>query len=413
MKITFRSKDVFLFLSFFILTIAGSNWAYASGLDQTLEYAAYAILLACVCLGFLMSKRLEKKGQRFCLFLFVSFLMSIGLCLQGLSFGRLFSLIMTMLAISISSLLSEDYLNSYKRMKTASDAVLCGTIVSLLLAILYGYSIVQSHSEITFGYTYAFSGGIYIKNFFGADMVVVFIGNYFAERYDKKTTGQKIIMVYSVLMLLLSNSRGAIVMLLVFLLSMQISVVRKISKRQRKSFTIALVLLCIAAFIVLFQEMALNSFNYMMRIQGFLNYISHKDTDLMRLLLGNAGEVYSTELDYVTQFRVLYGWNGSVEFALLDILIKNGLVGLAGYVIIFYMYIRAFVKSDSWEYKAAGIAITVMLLISAFVETYIQSIHTPVGIYCYLVMGGFVGMSICSSKNCVISMNRAKERIKV
>ncbi len=394
MKITFQSKDIFLFLSFFILTLAGSSWAYEAGTVQILEYAAYAILLACICLSFLMSKQIENKERKFCLFLVVLLLMSVGLCFQRFSFGRIFSLIVTMLAISVSALLSEDYLNSYQRMKIASDAVLCGTIVSLVLALFEGYSVVRRHSEVTVGYAYAFSGGMSIKNTFGAEMVVVFIGNYIAERYDRRTISRKIIMVYAILMLLLSNSRGAVMMLMMFLLSRHISIVRSISKRQRKQVTITLVMLCAAIFLVLFQEIALNSFNYMMRIQGFLNYINHKDTNLIRLLLGNAGEVYSTEFDYVTQFRRIYGWNGSAEFAMLNILIKNGLVGLFGYVIVFYILIKTFVKSESWEYKTVGIAIAMMLLLSALVEDYIQNIHSPVGIYCYLVMGGFAGMSV-------------------
>lgn len=392
LKITFRHKDILLFLSFFILTIAGSSWAHESGTVQALEYMAYAILLTNICLSFLTSREIKKKERRFCLFLFVLFLMSVGLCLQGFSFGRLLSLIMTMVAVSASSLLSEDYLNTYQRMKVASDAVLCGTIASLLLAIFFGYSLGRLHSEITVGYTYAFSGGIYIKNVFGAEMDVVFIGNYLAERYSRKTMSQKLIMVYSILMMLLSNSRGAFIMLMVFLLSRYVSVVRRINKRQRRPVVVVLVILCIASFAVLFQEIATNSFNYMMRIQGFLNYINHKDTDLIRLLIGNAGEVYTTEFDYVTQFKILYGWDGSCEFALMDILLKNGLVGLAGYIIIFYILLRSFVKMENWEYKTTGLAVAIMLLVSSFVEDYIQNIHTPVGIFCYLVMGGFVGM---------------------
>ena len=53
--------------------------------------------------------------------------------------------------------------------------------------------------------------------------------------------------------------------------------------------------------------------------------------------------------------------------------------------------------TENWEHKSAGIAIAVMILISMFVEAYIQTIHSPVGIYCYLVMGGLAGM--CTGKN--------------
>ena len=181
-------------------------------------------------------------------------------------------------------------------------------------------------------------------------------------------------------------------MFVVFLVGMRVSVVHKITKRQRKLFTITAILLCIGASIVLYQEIMRNSFNYMMRINGFLNYINHPTTDFIKILIGNAKELYVSDFDYVTQFRRLYGWNESVEFALLDILIKNGIIGLIGYIVIFYILIRTFIKSENWEYKSTGIAIAVMFLISALVENYIQSIHFPIGIYCYLVMGGIVGM---------------------
>ncbi len=393
MKILFQKRDIPLFFSLFILTVAGSNWALDKNLDRMLEYVSYAILLTDISWNYLINKATDNKRQKMGIFLFVTILLSFGLCVQEMPFETLFPLLMTMIAISVSSLLSESYLDSYRRIKIASDAVLWGNLVSFILSVTLEYSVFQMHSEFN---TYAFSGGIYTKNFFGADMLIIFIGNYLAERKKSKIS-QKIIIVISVLLLLLSNSRGAIIMFIVFIVSMQVSIVRRISKQQRKIFTMALVILCVAAFVVLFQEVALNSFNYMMRIKGFQNYIDHPNTDFTRLLLGNARELYLSDIDYVVQFKRLYGWDGSVEFALLDILIKNGIIGLIGYAIIFFYLIHTFIMTENWEHKSAGIAIAVMILISMFVEAYIQTIHSPVGIYCYLVMGGLAGM--CTGKN--------------
>ena len=388
MKILFHKRNIPLFFSFFVLTFAGSTWAVNQGMDRLLEYITYAVLLTDISLNYITSKKIGNKQRKTGMFFFVTILLFYGLCVQQMPFGKLFPLLMTMVVISVSSLLSESYLDSYRRIKIASDAVLWGNIVALVLSVLFGYTVIQTHSEMNI---FAFSGGIAVKNYFGADMLIIFIGNYLAERETPKLN-HKLLMVISVLFLLLSNSRGAIIMFVVFLVGMRVSVVHKITKRQRKLFTITAILLCIGASIVLYQEIMRNSFNYMMRINGFLNYINHPTTDFIKILIGNAKELYVSDFDYVTQFRRLYGWNESVEFALLDILIKNGIIGLIGYIVIFYILIRTFIKSENWEYKSTGIAIAVMFLISALVENYIQSIHFPIGIYCYLVMGGIVGM---------------------
>ena len=316
-----------------------------------------------------------------------------------MGFGRLFPLLMTMIAISVSALLSESYLNSYNRIKVAADAVLWGNIVSLILSVILGYSIFQRHSELS---VYAFRGGISTKNFFGANMLIVFIGNYLME-LKKSKTSQKLIILISASLLLFSYSRGTLIMLIVFLISMHINIIRRVARRQRNLFTVMLILLCIVIFNILFQKVALNSSTYMMRIKGFQNYINNSDTDFASLLIGNAKKLYVNNINYVAQFKLLYGWDGSVEFALLDILIKNGIVGLVGYLLIFYTMLHTFIISANWEYKSIGIAITVMFLISMLVEGFIISIHSPVGIYCYLVMGGIAGM--CNRKTTEKSAN--------
>lgn len=388
LKIFVQKRDVPLFLSLFILTVAGSTWAVNHNLDRMLEYVSYAVLLMDISLNFIRSRIIENKWKRITLFCLVTLLFSLGLCVQQMPFGKLFPLLMTMIAISVSSLLSESYLDSYHRIKIASDAIIWGNIVALALSVLFGYTVIQMHSEMNI---FAFSGGIYIKNYFGADMVIILIGYYLAERKSPKKS-QIIIIAITALFLLLSNSRGALIMFAVFITTVQFTVVRRITKHQRKLFTVTALLLYAVIFVILFQEIALNSVNYMMRIKGFENYINHPDTNITMLFVGNARELYMSSLDYVTQFRKLYGWDGTAEFALLDILIKNGIIGLIGYIVIFYIFIHTFLKSENWEHKSAGIAIAAMILASMLVETFIQTIHSPVGIYCYLVMGGIMGM---------------------
>ena len=114
--------------------------------------------------------------------------------------------------------------------------------------------------------------------------------------------------------------------------------------------------------------------------------------DLHKWLFGIASQLYDQNLNYVLQFRSIFGYDGTMEFALLDILVKNGILGLSGFVIIFVRNIKMALQANNWEYKTACIAIMVMLLVSSLVETYIQSIHSPVGIYCYLAVGGLAGL---------------------
>ena len=123
LKILFQKRDIPLFFSLFILTVAGSNWALDKNLDRMLEYVSYAILLTDISWNYLINKATDNKRQKMGIFLFVTILLSFGLCVQEMPFETLFPLLMTMIAISVSSLLSESYLDSYRRIKIASDGI--------------------------------------------------------------------------------------------------------------------------------------------------------------------------------------------------------------------------------------------------------------------------------------------------
>lgn len=300
---------------------------------------------------------------------------------------------LTMSVITISAFLSEGYVDSFERMKTASYAVLFGVIVSLLLAILTGQTLFQRRSiaESILGYGFSFTGGMVVKNYFAAEMITVFIGYYYYNRYVNRKSGT-IILVICVISILLANSRGAIVMLIVFLIAANADKIKHIKKNQRIILIVTAVLFGIVVAVKAYETIVLNSETYFMRVQGLLNYIEASRNDRKRLLFGASADLYDQKYTFGQQFKSIFGYNGSMEISWLSVLAKNGILGIVGYAIIFIREIRGALTAKLWKYKEACLSIIAMFLVSSLVEDYLVTIHTPVGIYCYLAIGGLVGL---------------------
>ncbi|MCD8003154.1 MAG: hypothetical protein LUG88_04495 [Clostridia bacterium] len=373
-------------LSFYIITVSGSLYVTNAGLQIIFEYLGYGILLASIFIHYLKAPARRRKhlnGYAFILLI----LFSIGILLQELVWTTKFTLLLTMLAIIFTYLLSEGIISSYKEIKTISYAVFTGVITSTVLALISGISITGSASEGIFGSSFSINGGILYKNYFAADMLAVYMGLFICSKFGYKSkTTDRLIMFLSVLCIILSGSRGAFVLFVVFLIVIEYDKIKMIKGKQRTAFIFILVIVCIIVFAFLYRNIALNSSTYMYRIRGLLNYLDYSNGDLFHMVFGNAEMAYDQETSYVLTIRSIVGWDGSLEFAWLDILIKNGILGIVGFALIFIRSFKIALSTNNWKVKAILIAVTATCLCSSLVETYIQSIHAVFGIYCYMIM---------------------------
>lgn len=390
MKIKINSKKYILSFFFFILTLAGSQFFSSRGLDSLLEYLCFGLLLISLAFHYYHLGRTYRIKYIIVPSMTVLLCLCIGLFLNDITWLRRFILFGTVFAIWACIFWGEAFLNSVRYLKSISYAVLLGVFISLILGITDGAKIISTNEGLL-GYTYGFTGGINFKNYFAADMLVVFIGLYLYGRDIKRRSIDMFFMAFSFIAICLSGSRGGLVLFLIFFVCINSDKIKKIDRNQRRIFFGIILAAGIIVFVILYQRIALNSDTYMYRIRGLQNYWNYYLDDQFHLFFGNSENTYDQKLSYVFAVRTIVGWDGSLEFSWLDIIIKSGLLGVLGYMIVFFRYGFLVKKNNDWKIKSILFAVLATLLASSLVEAYIQSVHSLLGIYSYLVMSGLAG----------------------
>ena len=395
-----KKLDLLLFVSILIITLSNCNAFVGSSIETLLELSGYSILLFGIFLSYRKLPKKYKKTYIKSRYIFILIVLSnIAIIPQNLTLVRKVILIFGMVAIIMISTMSEGLINSTKSIEMMSDAVLIGVFLSMLFCIAYGKSITMPTAEATLGIALAFNGGIKDKNI-ATMMIVVIISQYIIlKQKHYMTKKQLLIIIFSLIILLASNSRGAWINMLVFLIMLN----------YKKILNMAVPVMIIVILVFYF-EVILNSSTYMYRFNGLINFFEKFGDDPYRMWFGIADLVYDQKNDYVFTYRELTGWDGTLEIAWVNILIKNGLFGIIGFVLIYIRAIKTAIKSTNKLNKTILLAIIVMLLASSLVATYIQTIHGVMGTYCYLLMGYLSGL--INKKSDVVNILKNK-RIEI
>ena len=153
-------------------------------------------------------------------------------------------------------------------------------------------------------------------------------------------------------------------------------------------FSIFIILLMI----LMYKKVTSGSESYQYRYQGLVNYLNMYGENKFYMIFGNAEMAFrNSGQSYTYNIRSVTGWNGTTELSLLSILVKNGLIGMIGYIIIFgYRLIQILSMSFS-KIKYDVLAIWVIFFTSGFVETYVANINLVFNPFCYIAIG-----SLCS-----------------
>ncbi len=382
-----RIKQSLISLFFFLLTLAGSKLFVENGIDKILEVIACLILISQLVLCN-NRKRLFKSNRVKFIDYIILFLFIIGIMIQDISKKRLIILVFTMVVIWMSIFMSKGYISSYKDIRLISYSIIGAIVISTILSAIFEPAYLFDSAGSVFGIQLGFTGGIQYKNYFGADMLAAFSGIYIYQKYGKKNPIDLVLELLCFLLLIASGSKGAYLLFVIFVLMINIEKIVLFSQRHR-GFILGAVIFCGLCFGVLFfYKIALKTENYLFRLRGLLNYISYFKHDIFHMVFGNAENVYDQELSYVLTVRTITGWDGSLEFSWLDILIKNGLIGCAAYFLIFILYFKKACNESDWAYKSVLFSFLAIAVASSFVETYIQSVHSIFGLYLYLILSG-------------------------
>lgn len=379
-------RDYFLMVSLFVLLLGGSNALSILSLESKLESLGYAFFLYLIF--YTVTKSIKNRIGNILFFIAILFMFSIGIIEQNMDSIIKVRLIFTMVVIGAVSVLSEDVILYKKTIANISYIILLSCVVNSLLCIGMGNSLLDRSVEGL--WSFGFNGGMLYKNFFASDLIAAFIGFALYLKMNIVSKKEKIkiqlIMLTLVLLLFFTNSRGAYIIFIVFLLAFYKEEIIPLPPVLKKIFFLFSSIVIVIVAVLTFQSFALASETYMYRIRGIINYFDYISADWIHLMYGYAELAFADpDVRYVDALRTVLGFDGSFEFAFLNIFIKNGLIGLIGYLLIFArFYIASFDKNRIYGKYMRPILFA--LIVSALVESYISNVHAFFGVYCYLLL---------------------------
>ena len=142
--------------------------------------------------------------------------------------------------------------------------------------------------------------------------------------------------------------------------------------------------------IYVYKNILINIPTYAYRIRGMQKLFDIMKNDTSKLMFGISNIAYAdTGYDYTINMRNFLGWDASIEMAYVNILIKNGLIGILIYCKIFKDILNK-AKYNTKIDKNIVISIILVMLLSGFTETYIASIHYVVGPVLFCLINGII-----------------------
>ncbi len=375
-----------LFVSAVLMTLGST--AGLQGFGTALEYLGLALLLIGCLVRFLRGKQ-RFKSTAFMLLVIVLVLFNVGLLLQDLPFGRILKLIISMGILAVIAIFPSDYIRSLADLRRIGWGLLAGTALSTVLALITGNSVITVASEgflVNFGY----NGGFEHRNYFSYSMIMGFAAFYIPYRYGKKQKWDLVGMGLSLLLLVLTNSRGAYLVAAVFIVMDNITRItipwygKKLTPGQAAAIA-SIVAVPAYAVLVLISE------TFSFRMNGLINYLETFGTDVFHMIFGNAEIAFrETGMSYDQNIREVIGWDGSTELVLLNILVKNGILGLLGYVLIFLRYFWGVREIKNAGYQSLLYALLLSFLFSAFVESFLANVNYSYGTFSYTMIVGLL-----------------------
>lgn len=383
-----KCSDAYIFSAIFILTLSRGFWCATYPPGIFLECVGFFLLWGRILKTYI--QKYERTGN-IALVMILSTLLMTGLFFQDLTIVRKLILMYTFATIIMAAVMSENYLSNYRQVRLMAYACFFGVIASMILCVVNGVPLISPVNESNVGIMYSFNSGIRGKE--ASTMMIAVIMSiyiYYKESMILKQIDVMLIVIATIL-LILSNSRGAWIEIAVFLFTLNYKKIGRFSKAHRRFITLIAFLIITPLVVYIYNSIILQSDTYLHRYKGWVYYLNYFSEDTFHMVYGNAELIYDKEVDYVTKIRSIIGWGGTLEMAWLNILIKNGILGLIAYTIIFARAIITAVKCEDYIRKTIYIAVIMTVLASSLVSDYIQSVHGLFGIYCYLIMAYYLG----------------------
>ena len=230
MKIT--KNDIIPFLGFFLITIGNGKYLGAK-FGDLIEYLGIAVLLI---LCYWPSKVHHVSVTEIIKVLFLTSLLSIGAFIKGTPTKACYMLALTSLALMSFALMSQSILSTNKRIKIAANAIFSGAVFSALIGLITGtLGFTLGSDESIVGILYV--SGFQVKNYCGGIWLLLFILNYiYYIRNGRLSHKEKIVLTMFLFLIVLSGSKGAFALSLIWILLINFDRILKFRRDQKKLF---------------------------------------------------------------------------------------------------------------------------------------------------------------------------------
>lgn len=379
-------KDILPFLGFFLITIGNGKYLGAK-FGDLIEYLGIAVLLI---LCYWPSKEHHVSVTETIKALFLTSLLSIGAFIKGTPTKACYMIAMTSFALMSFALMSQSILSTNKRIKIAANAIFWGAVFSAFIGLItgtLGFSLGSDESIVGILYV----SGFQVKNYCGGIWLLLFVLNYiYYMRNGRLGHKERTVLALFLLLIVLSGSKGALALSMIWILLINFDKILKLRKNQKRIFVFFAGIIACLIGVYIYNNILINVYTYAYRMRGLSNLVDYLLQDLRNLFFGVSDIAYAnTGFSYTTNMRQFLGWQSSVEMSYVNILIKNGLIGYASYILIFKDFLSGCKRCTAIDQSIVK-SLVIVLLISGLTETYAVSIHYVVGPVMYCLIRGLI-----------------------
>ena len=375
-------KRTWLAISVLLITLSISKPIINIGAGNIIEYSGLLIIL----IGMFKSISFKINKQNIGLLGIVLFVFSIGLILQDMDLTKKIELILSMFILSSIAIMPSQFMNNPNALKSISNAIMFALVISCVMSLVTGATIATGASEGVI-VKYGFDCGLEHRNYYSYTVFAAFMCDYLFMKITRSYSRKPMLFI-EILLMLVSNSRSALLLLAIFFIICNFNKIRT-SKHCKSIIVSFMILLGIIVGVPIYKVLATISETFFFRINGLNNYLSMYRGDMFHILFGNAAMAFKDSgLGYDYNIRSVIGWNGSTELVILNVMIKNGVI--IGYFLIFRNSLKKIITSGNTFYSF--LAMWTTFLISAFVESYVANINYIYTIVCYMVLANVTGL---------------------
>ena len=307
-----EKKDILPFLGFFLIAIGNGKYLGAKYGDL-IEYIGIAVLLL---LCYWPSKAHHVNIREIIRVLFLTSLLSMGSFIKETPTKACYMIAMTSFALMSFALLSQGILSTNEKIKIAANAIFLGAVFSASIGLITGtLGFTLGSSESILGMLYL--SGFQVKNYCGGIWFLLFILNYiYYIRNGLFGYKERIVLAMFLLLIVLSGSKGALALSLIWILLINFDRILKYRKDQQKLFVFFAGIIACLIGVYIYNNVLINVETYAYRMRGLNNLLNYLLKDLRSLFWGISDIAYANSgYNYTINIRQFLGWESSVEYS--------------------------------------------------------------------------------------------------